>query len=73
MIFEEFPMRRMTLAEYVDEVGQTQAAINLGCTQSAISKALFAERTVYVHVSAAGGVEAEELKPFPSHKQNVGT
>lgn len=63
-------MDRTTLAEYVGKVGQTQAAKNLGCTQPAIRKALEAKRTVFVSINTDGAAEAEELKPFPSHKQS---
>lgn len=60
--------KRITLAEYVSQVGQTGAASALGCTQPGIRKALCAERTVYVDLWDDGAVSAEEIKPFPAAK-----
>ncbi|CAH0235875.1 hypothetical protein SRABI130_02864 [Pseudomonas sp. Bi130] len=60
-------MQRTPLKEFVAKVGQIKAAAALRMSQGGISKALRADREVYVTERADGSFEAQELKPFPAH------
>ncbi|TCL06861.1 Cro/CI family transcriptional regulator [Sodalis ligni] len=62
-------MKRISLAEYVADYGQVNAAAALGVYQSAISKAIASGRNVTVIINDKGDVYAEELRPFPSQKR----
>ncbi len=66
-------MQRTPLKEFVAQVGQIKAAAALRMSQGGISKALRADREVYVTELADGSFEAQELKPFPAqnHKQSA--
>lgn len=59
---------KISLAEYVDEVGQVKAADAIGVHQTAISKAIRVGRQIFVNKLPGGKVEAEEIKPFPHSK-----
>ncbi|WP_010325445.1 Cro/CI family transcriptional regulator [Marinobacterium stanieri] len=58
-------MKRKTLSEFVDEVGQTEAAAALGCTQGAISKALRQKREISVLIESDGTISGQEFRQFP--------
>lgn len=59
-------MKRIPLTEFVEAHGQDKAAMYLGMTQGGISKALRADRQVYVLALPGGIYRAEEIKPFPA-------
>lgn len=59
-------MKRISMKVFVADKGQTEAAIALGVTQGAISKALRAGRDIYVTEHDDGTFSAEELRPFPA-------
>ncbi|MCC8376773.1 hypothetical protein CKY10_12075 [Photorhabdus sp. HUG-39] len=59
-------MRTIPLSEYVLEKGQAKAADEIGCHQTAVSKALRTGRSIYVIQLPDGRVKAEEIKPFPN-------
>lgn len=59
-------MRRIPLHEFVSEKGQSQAAILLGLTQGALSKAIRLGRQIFVKCHEDGAFSAEEVRPFPS-------
>lgn len=59
-------MRQITLKALVDEIGQTAAAVALGVTPPAISKALSRKRKIEVLQLPDGSYSAHEVKPFPS-------
>lgn len=63
-------MKKFPLTEMVDAKGKSFAAKALGVTVPAISKALTAERDIYVTEHDDGSYSAEELKPFPSQAKN---
>lgn len=60
---------KISLAEYVDEVGQARAADAIGVHQTAISKAIRVGRKIFVNTLPDGKINAEEIKPFP-HNRN---
>ncbi|WP_353613935.1 Cro/CI family transcriptional regulator [Mangrovibacter phragmitis] len=64
-------MKKITLKEFAEQVGQVNAAIRLGVRQSAVSKALRYRRNIFVTVHDDGSVEAEEIKPFPTQRGDV--
>lgn len=64
-------MQRTPLKEFVTRVGQIKAAAALGLTQGGISKALRADREVYVIDLGDGSYKAEEIKPFPGQAQRL--
>lgn len=59
-------MDRKPLSEFVDEVGQAEAAAALGCTQGAISKALRQKRKITVLIEDDGTIRGHELRRFPA-------
>ncbi len=61
-------MERVPLTVFAAEIGQNKAAELLGVRQSAISKAILKKRNIYVIKKQDGSVEAEEIKAFPSGK-----
>lgn len=61
-------MERIPLTAFATELGQNKAAELLGVRQSAISKAILKKRNIYVIKKQDGSVEAEEVKAFPSGK-----
>lgn len=61
-------MKRVNLAEYVDDHGQAKTAEVIGVTQGAISKALRVGRKIFINQLPDGKIEAEEHRPFPSTK-----
>ncbi|MDW2745121.1 MULTISPECIES: Cro/CI family transcriptional regulator [Atlantibacter] len=58
-------MVTFTLKDFVSEIGQVRAGLQLGVTQIAISKALRSGRNIFVRVSN-GQATAYEAKPFPA-------
>ncbi|WP_426576307.1 Cro/CI family transcriptional regulator [Xenorhabdus stockiae] len=62
-------MERIPLSDFVSQKGQEEAASLFGVNQSAISKALAIGRKITVIVHRDGRIEAEELRPFPSHRR----
>ena len=60
---------KISLAEYVDEVGQARAADAIGVHQTAISKAIRVGRKIFVNTLPYGKIKSEEIKPFP-HNRN---
>jgi len=59
-------MQSIPLNEFVATVGQIKAAAALRMSQGGISKALKAERQVYVTELPDGTYQGQELKPFPA-------
>ena len=59
-------MKRIPLAEFAAEHGQTKAARLLGMTQGSVNKAIRVGRDVHVLCHEDGSFTAEEVKPFPS-------
>jgi|CEGF01.1.fsa_nt_gi hypothetical protein len=59
-------MERKPLSEFVDDVGQAEAAAALGCTQGAISKALRQNREITVLIEDDGTIKGHELRRFPT-------
>lgn len=59
----------MTLREFTDRYGQSQAGSALGTTQMAVSKALASGRNISIKISESWDVEAFEVRPFPSNKR----
>lgn len=61
-------MEIISLADLVSKIGQARVARELGAKPSSIAKALRARRTIIVTVKDDGSCEAQETRPFPSHK-----
>ncbi len=61
-------MERIPLTAFATELGQNKAAELLGVRQSAISKAILKKRNIFVIKKQDGTVQAEEVKAFPSGK-----
>lgn len=59
-------MNRIHIKEFAAEHGQAAAALLLGMTQGALSKAIRVGRGVYVTRNEDGSYSAEEVRPFPS-------
>lgn len=53
------------LAEYVEREGRRKAAVALDCTGPALSKAIAADRIIYVELGECGSVSATEISKFP--------
>ena len=53
------------IAEFVELNGRKGAAVALGCTGPALSKAIAAGRTIFVEVAGDGAVSANEISKFP--------
>lgn len=53
------------LAEYVEREGRSMAALSLGCTGPALSKAIASGRTIYVEIRNDRSVLATEISKFP--------
>ncbi|CAI3798578.1 hypothetical protein GLGCALEP_02120 [Pseudomonas sp. MM221] len=64
-------MRRISLADFAAEKGQTKAAELLGLYQSALSKAIKSGREIQVIENEDGSYTAEETRRFPSHAKSV--
>ena len=60
---------KISLAEYVAEVGQVKAAHAIGVHQTAISKAIRVGRKIFVNKLPTGEVTATEYRDFPHVKQ----
>lgn len=59
---------KISLAEYVNEVGQVKAADAIGVHQTAISKAIRVGRQIFINRLPNGKVQAEEIRSFPHSK-----
>ena len=53
------------LEDFIERKGRKQAAINLGCTGPALSKAIASGRTIFVDLAADGSASAKEISKFP--------
>ena len=62
-------MKKMSLLEYAELNGQEKAALAIGVTQGAISRALKAGRNIFV-TENNGKIKAEEIRPFPAKDSN---
>lgn len=62
-------MHKVSLADFVADKGQSQAAALLGMTQPGLSKALKAGREIYVAETSSGRCVASEVRPFPSQQR----
>ncbi|VVO22863.1 Cro/CI family transcriptional regulator [Pseudomonas fluorescens] len=56
----------ITLAEFIEQKGRTNAAILIGCTGPALLKAVIAGRAISVELAEDGTVRATETKAFPA-------
>lgn len=59
-------MKRVHITKFVSDRGQREAALLLGMTQGALSKAIRVGRDIYVMPQSNGTYIAEEVRPFPS-------
>lgn len=57
------------LKEFAKQRGQPEAAILLGLTQGALSKAIRVGRLILVTEQADGSFTAEERRPFPARSE----
>lgn len=64
-------MKRIPFKDFVKKHGQAEAALALGVTQGAISKALRVGREIYVTCHKNGTYEAHELRPFPAQQKRT--
>jgi predicted transcriptional regulator len=55
-------MKKTPLAEFCDLKSQAQAAQIIGCTQSAISQMIKAERQIYITEDESGNFECIEIR-----------
>lgn len=62
---------KISLAQYVNEVGQAKAASAIGVHQTAISKAVRVGRQIYIDRLPSGEVRAVEYREFP-HRRKQG-
>lgn len=60
---------KISLAQYVDEVGQAKAAQAIGVHQTAISKAVRVGRQIFIDKLPTGEVKAIEYREFPHRKK----
>jgi hypothetical protein len=60
------------LKDFARERGQPEAAMLLGVTQGALSKAIRVGRNIAVIPNPDGSYSAEETRPFPSRSDSVG-
>lgn len=65
-------MSSIQLKEFARERGQPEAAMLLGVTQGALSKAIRVGRNISVIPNPDGSYSAEETRPFPSRTDSVG-
>ncbi|WP_369813301.1 MULTISPECIES: Cro/CI family transcriptional regulator [Xenorhabdus] len=70
-MFEHNEMKTIPLSEYVKQHGQAETANVLGVHQTAISKALKAERKIFLIRQEDGSYKAEEYRSFPSQKISI--
>lgn len=68
---EDSIVRRIPLAEFASEKGQTKAAELLGLYQSALSKAIKSGRDIQVIENEDGTYTAEETRKFPANNKSV--
>lgn len=60
---------KISLAKYVEEVGQVKAANALGVHQTAISKAMREGRQIFINKLSTGEVKAFEYREFPHRRK----
>ncbi len=65
----ENAMSTLHLKEFAKKRGQPEAAILLGLTQGALSKAIRVGRLILVTEQADGSFTAEERRPFPARSE----
>ncbi|MBA1195765.1 Cro/Cl family transcriptional regulator [Pseudomonas plecoglossicida] len=65
-------MSSIQLKDFARERGQPEAAMLLGVTQGALSKAIRVGRNISVIPNPDGSFSAEETRPFPSRTDSVG-
>lgn len=65
-------MSNIQLKDFARERGQPEAAMLLGVTQGALSKAIRVGRNISVIPQPDGTFSAEETRPFPSRTDAVG-
>ena len=58
-------MKKTTLTDIVAQLGQAAVAKALGVSPPAITKALKAERVIFVTEHPDGSLTAEEIRAFP--------
>ncbi|WP_340136821.1 Cro/CI family transcriptional regulator, partial [Pseudomonas syringae] len=61
-----YPVSSIQLKDFARERGQPEAAMLLGVTQGALSKAIRVGRNISVVPRPDGTFSAEETRPFPS-------
>ncbi|WP_349016308.1 Cro/CI family transcriptional regulator [Pseudomonas sp. PS01303] len=64
-------MSSIQLKDFARERGQPEAAMLLGVTQGALSKAIRVGRNISVIPKPDGTFTAEETRPFPSRTDSV--
>ncbi|MGL4725741.1 MAG: Cro/CI family transcriptional regulator [Scandinavium sp.] len=60
---------KISLAKYVEEVGQVKAARAIGVHQTAISKAIREGRQIFINKLPTGEVRAFEYRQFPHRRK----
>lgn len=65
-------MSSIQLKDFARERGQPEAAMLLGVTQGALSKAIRVGRNISVFPKPDGTFSAEEVRPFPSRTDSIG-
>ena len=63
-------MSSVQLRDFAKERGQPEAAMLLGLTQGALSKAIRVGRNVVVTCESDGTFSAEERRPFPARSDS---
>lgn len=64
-------MISIQLKDFARERGQPEAAMLLGVTQGALSKAIRVGRNISVFPKPDGSFSAEEVRPFPSRTDSL--
>lgn len=62
---------KISLAQYVSEVGQAKAAAAIGVHQTAISRAVRVGRQIYILKLPDGEVKAIEYRDFPHRRKPI--
>lgn len=63
---EQYRHGKLTLVEFIQVHGRNGAARIIGCTAPALTKAMGADRTIFVELTADGSVDVTEISGFPS-------
>lgn len=59
-------MNKISLSEYVAQIGQCAVAKELGITQTAVRKALFKKRKIFIFLANGQFIQATEERAFPT-------